>query len=414
MKVSHNQPHLVPPMKLVFYDEMPKSPGLVPGSVDKVSHWISQSKDFASRTSDRASLTIKKKLSKQSISNPVPIRAVDVSLRRQNFRPLELSIYLPDNRLSDLPEFGNVDFSDAGEIQLPPKALIRSRSDDMVQSFSKPTGRPIASMVGERQLDYWQQTPSAPNIQRPPSAYEALHSHPVCWTPLPGLPPQNQAVKASNSMTREENNNCVASETKDTMSLEFPPIREAAQHPAASDATTTVTALPPPSIQVPYKTPLRPIPARQIPSSTHTRISRWLSLSSSSSPSSDPKPASTRAPPPQFYQCAISPLLPQHQHQFSPSQSHPHSHTHSPSTTSTSTMSSPASSESNSELESLPSMTSSSTTAPTLYTSRSRSGTLRSQGKRVLIVQEEEVECLPELSGSYHRYAAAARWGKGS
>jgi hypothetical protein len=389
LKVSHNQPHLVPPMKLVFYDEMPKSPGFPPRSANRVSHWVSQGKDFASRTSDRTSLTIKKKLSKQSISVPVAVvRADDVPLRRQHFRPLELSIYLPGNRLSDLPEFGDVDFTDDGEIQIPPKALLRSRSENMLQSFTRTISRPNQSMVGERQLDYWQPRPSSSMSQRPPSSFEGLSSHPVCWTSLPGLPPPAEAVKTLSPMAEEEEEpNLDHPNTADSMVLDFPPIHEDAQHVDAPDITTT--PLPPSSIQVPYKKSLKPGPTLLTPFN-HTRISQWLSLSlslsSSSSSSSTRTPSSlaaSQSQSQQFYQCAISPP-PMPQPSLSRSLSRSRSFS----------ISTLASSVTSPTAESLPSMTST-TTAPTVLSPRSRSSTLRSLGKRVTVVQEEE--SLPEI-----------------
>jgi hypothetical protein len=385
LKVSHNQPHLVPPMKLVFYDEMPKSPGFPPGSANRVSHWVSQGKDFASKTSDRASLTIKKKLSKQNISVPLAVaRADDVPLRRQHFRPLELSIYLPGNRLSDLPEFGDVDFTDEGEIQIPPKALLRSRSENMLQSFPRTTCRPNQSMVGERQLDYWQPRPSSSMSQRPPSSFEGLSSHPVCWTSLPGLPPPAEAVKTLSPMAEEEEEPSLdLPNTADSMVLDFPPIHEDAKHVDAPEIATTPP--PPPSIQVPHKKPLKPDPTR-LTSFNHTRISQWLSLSLSlsSSFSSTRNPSSLAASQSQqFYQCAISPP-PMPQPSLSRSLSRSRSF-------SVSTL---ASSLTSPTAESLPSMTST-TTAPTVLSPRSRSSTLRSLGKRVTVVQEEE--SLPEI-----------------
>ncbi len=193
-------------MKLVFYDEMPKSPGPRPGSARRMSHWVSQGKEFATKASDRASLTIKKKLSRPNISAPLPVTTRDsISSRGPQFSALELSIYEPGNRLSDLPEFEHVAFTDLGEIQVPPKALIRTRSENMLQSFCQPsTTRPTISMVGERQLDYWQQRSSSLVSQQPRSVFEGLNSHPVYWDSFSGLPPPNDAIIKPLSPTAEE------------------------------------------------------------------------------------------------------------------------------------------------------------------------------------------------------------------
>ncbi len=354
---------------------MPKSPILRPSTANRVSNWVSQGKDIASKASDRASLTVKRKISKQNIGGPFTVtRADDVHLRRQYFRPLELSIYLPGNRLSDLPEFEGLHFTDTGEIQVPPKALIRTRSENMMQSFSKTTGRPTMSMVGERQLDYWQQRSSSLTSQRPPSAFEGLGSHPVVWTSLPGLPPQDEAVKPLSPMAEEEDARPLLQNTAENVILEFPAICEEEQHRASPNPA--ITALPPLSTQVPYKKPQR-LDSTRLNSFNRTRISQWLSLSSSG------RAASLDVQRPQFYQCAISP--PVHQHSFS--HSHPRFRTFSTSTLASSV---------GSPTESLASMTSM-TTAPTLHTTRSRSGTLRSLGKRVTVVQEESMPDIPDL-----------------
>lgn len=375
-------------MKLVFYDEMPKSPGGRPGSANRLSHWVLQGKDFASKASDRASVTIKKKLSKQNISAPLPITTTNyIPSQWHHFRPLELSIYIPGNRLSDLPQFEHVDFTDLGEIQVPPKALIRTRSENVSHSFSKPTSRPTISMIGERQLDYWQQPQRSSSLvsQRPPSAFEGLNSHPTCWTSLPGPPPpQGEAVIPLSPTAEEEEPSPVLPKTAKSMVLEFPPPPEEEQPGAAP-----ITTLPPLSIQVPYKKPLMPNPAR-LNSFNHTRISQWLSHSSS-----------LNAPPrSQFYQCAISPPL---QHQHPSAQTSSRSRSFSASSTLTSSIASPT------ETESLASMTSM-TTAPTTTTihpptPRSRSGTLRSmrssRGKCITVAEDEASTTIPDIPAIY-------------
>src|SRR5271170_562263 len=196
MKICHNQPHLVPPMKLVFYDDMPATPQPPPPS--QLSQLVAQGRSLASRASGRASLSVRKKpSSRPSISGPLPIQSPDdlPFRRRYQYRPLELSIYLPDNRLSDLPDFDIADFDDLGEIQLPAKALTRSRSEERLRHSPSPSipKNLTTSMVGERQLDYWQKRCSSViSTSRPPSAHDTFHSHPVVWSSLPGIPAQAQ------------------------------------------------------------------------------------------------------------------------------------------------------------------------------------------------------------------------------
>ncbi|KAF7511861.1 hypothetical protein GJ744_003094 [Endocarpon pusillum] len=418
MKVRHNQAHLVPPMKLVFYDEMPKSPGPSPGSANRMSNWVSRGKEFASKASIRASLMIKNKLSMPDISAPLPVTTADcMSPRRQQLRPLELSIYLPGNRLSDLPGFEDVAFTDLGEIQVPPKALIRTRSENMLPPFSQPpTTRPTISMVGERQLDYWQQQhqrSSSLVSQRPPppSAFEPLNSHPVCWSSLSDLPPQSEAaIELLSPMAEEEEEkpSSVPVQTADNTMLDSPALY-AQEQEQNRPATTT---LPPPSIRIPYKKPLRPTPTHETStssSSPRTRISHWLSLSST--PTKATKPS-------QFYQCAITPPLTQREYQHQHQHSNTPSPNRSPNRRTPSFASSPSSSSSigspiDSDSDSIVSMTSS-TTAPTTvldsrsYWSRSRSATLRTVdsgvGRKSLRVEtvgegegEAEADPMPDV-----------------
>ena len=71
-----------------------------------------------------------------SIGQPLDFRrveGVDVP-QRDSYRPLELSICLPDGRLSPLPDFSG-DVSDtAAELQMPQKALLRSRAESVLST----------------------------------------------------------------------------------------------------------------------------------------------------------------------------------------------------------------------------------------------------------------------------------------
>ncbi|EED13206.1 conserved hypothetical protein [Talaromyces stipitatus ATCC 10500] len=129
MEICHSQPHLVPPMKLVFYGDLPSpgghnqsrsTPSLLPP-------WVQETRNLASRASQSASvlLTRKKTQSRPIIGAPTDFRRVEpLPRRRASFRPLELSIYLPGNRLSDLPEFGRFDLDTPGQPSPPAKALM--------------------------------------------------------------------------------------------------------------------------------------------------------------------------------------------------------------------------------------------------------------------------------------------------
>lgn len=188
MRIMYQQPHLVPPMKLTVFDSMPTTPTPPPPS--QLSKLVSQGK-----ASLRSSLSIRRP--RPSISEPQPPLPTcqDLPFRRptRKYRPLELSIYMPTNRLSDLPEFDRLSFTDVGEIKMPTRALIRTKSEEFISHKISTFPTPVkpASMIEQRRLSHLRPDISSTVISasRPPSEYDALHSHPVSWGSLPGLPP---------------------------------------------------------------------------------------------------------------------------------------------------------------------------------------------------------------------------------
>lgn len=155
MKICHNQPHLVPPMKLVFYDDLP-SPGHAPQS-SNLSHWMTEGRNLASKASNRASLNTlwRRPSRKPTISRPSDFRRVDPPpTRLGTFRPLELSIYRPGNELGELPGFNDFNLDDSEEPKPPPRARspgARHGSQPSFQLPRKPVGsapRPSSAFVG--------------------------------------------------------------------------------------------------------------------------------------------------------------------------------------------------------------------------------------------------------------------------
>jgi hypothetical protein len=383
MKICHHQPHLVPPMKLVFYDDMPATPQPPPPS--QLSQLVAQGRNLASRASGRASLSVRKKpSSRPSISGPIPIQSADdLPFRRRNqYRPLELSIYLPDNRLSDLPDFNVADFDDLGEIRLPAKALTRSKSEERLRHSPSPSlsKNLTTSMVGERQLDYWQngRSSSVISTSRPPSAHDTFHSHPVVWNSLPGIPagPHQRPVDPLTGVTvlspMQEEFTPVEAPSVDHM-IEFPQVDEEPRAEAVPSPAEPVSS----EIQRPFKLSQPPTPQsyRARPRSrsrtnslSRNRISQWLSRSASTATSGSHASHTKKS---QFYQCAATPPRP----------SHSHSRTLSTSTVATSILSgapSPCS---------LTTITT--TTTTTVQDLRSRSNTFKSLEKRTVIVETE-------------------------
>lgn len=380
MKICHNQPHLVPPMKLVFYDDMPPTPQQPPSHLSQL---VAQGRNLASRAS---SISVRKRPSaRPSISGPLPIQPADDPpfRRRCQFRPLELSIYLPDNRLSDLPDFDVADFDAAGLIQLPAKALVRAKSEEYPKHPRGPAV-PInttTSMVGERQLDYWQsqRASSVVSTSRPASAHDTFHSHPVVWSTLPGIPAHahrqtDQGIGITVLSPMQEESTPVETPNLSRMVESVGMEEEMPIHKSPSQ-TELVSS----EIQRPFKLNKPPTPrSYRTRSRSHSRgsslsrnrVSQWLSRSASATTSASASGSHTpESKPIQFYQCAATP--PQHLHS--------HSYTQSASTVATSILSSP---ESASSLTTM-------TTAPTVQSQRSRSATVKSYGKGVVVPEEQ-------------------------
>jgi len=192
MKLLYQQPHLVPPMRLTVFDEMPPTP--LPPPPSQLSQIWTQGRNLASRASSRASFSVKRKASKPSISSP-QLEVDDLPFRKkQQFRPLQLSIYMSDNRLSKLPEFDALSFTDVGEMKPPPRAMLRTKSEEILQTYkpSVTVAAKPASMFERRRMSRVRRdtTSTVISTSRPPSEYDALHSHPVSWLSSPGPPAQ--------------------------------------------------------------------------------------------------------------------------------------------------------------------------------------------------------------------------------
>jgi hypothetical protein len=149
MRIEHHQPRLVPPPLPVPHEEENRE-------------WMTRTRSFGSRASTRASFAMRRKLNayngfhtnstprRPRIGAPSDFRHLDHAMPRRTevFRPLELSIYMPENQLSPiLPHFGQIDDmsfpSDEKELPYPPAALSHSRSDSAM-SFRIPR-KPLRS-----------------------------------------------------------------------------------------------------------------------------------------------------------------------------------------------------------------------------------------------------------------------------
>lgn len=338
MRIMYQQPHLVPPMKLTVFDAMPATP--TPPAPSQLSKLVSQGK-----ASLRSSLSIRRP--RPSISEPQPPfpASQDLPFRRptQKYRPLELSIYMPNNRLSDLPEFDRLSFTDVGEIKLPARALVRTKSEEFISHkiSTFPTPAKPASMIEQRRLSRLRPDVSSTviSVSRPPSEYDALHSHPVSWASLPGLPPtaymtgrSEPSVAILTPMQEEFSPLPTTSITVDGVVLDFPQVgKGTSTSPAHSSRMSEEASAPAPHVPAgiaarnfsKLSTPREETgpPAYFHPNyQTQKRISQWLSHrghSSSVSTVATTKTSSTttsfaehRQKRSQFYQLSSAPPKP--------------------------------------------------------------------------------------------------------
>jgi hypothetical protein len=141
MRIEHHQPRLIPP-PIPESQERPSTRNM---------EWMSRSRSLASRTSSRGSFSVRRKLNayngprRPRIGQPTDFRHVNIAMprRKEGFRPLELSIYMPENQLSPiLPHFGAIDdmsfpAHDLKDLPFPPAAFTHSRSESAL-SFRIP------------------------------------------------------------------------------------------------------------------------------------------------------------------------------------------------------------------------------------------------------------------------------------
>ncbi|CEO60352.1 hypothetical protein PMG11_04983 [Penicillium brasilianum] len=155
MQVCHSQPHLVPPMKLVVYDDLP-SPGVRHQSRNSLSSWLGEGRHLASRASGRASISRKRPTAAPlKISAPSDFRRVQsfqLEPSPTKFQPLQLNIYRSGHRLSDLPSFETFEVDQSSQrktLAVPPRVLsptgIRSRRCQSSEARFSVSRKPVGS-----------------------------------------------------------------------------------------------------------------------------------------------------------------------------------------------------------------------------------------------------------------------------
>lgn len=299
MMICHSsQPHLVPPMKLVFYDDLP-SPGS-PQRSSTLPSWIVEGKSLASRASNSASLNIRRKsTTRPTISAPMDFRRVEPPQIRLEppFRPLELSIHTPGNRLSDLPEFENFQLPEDRLPSPPPRALsptFESSSSSRHQRHQsapfqfprKPVGSGSrrSSLATLEQLVELQKPVADPLIpyfatritNTSPTGSSCLH--------IRGKSEPLNAYKASSSRDQEGTDQAPVAVVCRRQHKPRPSISDLLDRPLPPTPEKEEV-----SISSPPSTPGPATPSSQAHQSLRSgRIAQWLQGQSSSSPPSSP------------------------------------------------------------------------------------------------------------------------------
>ncbi len=196
MTILHDQqPRLIPPPR-------PEPQEGLPSIHAPSREWVTRTKSFVSRASSRGSFSVRRKINayngprRPRIGAPMDFRHVQNAIprRTERFRPLELSIYMPDNQLSPiLPHFDvndrGAELEDDRITSMPSIAMTHARSNSAMSNFSIPRKPVTARKSIIEKVDSAHTTPE--------SVGSEFVSHPL--RPRPSLPesPSTQELMAA-------------------------------------------------------------------------------------------------------------------------------------------------------------------------------------------------------------------------
>lgn len=196
MTILHHQPRLIPP-------PLPE-PQERPHTRSSSREWVTRTRSFASRASSRGSFAVKRTVNayngprRPHIGAPTNFVHVQNALprRTERFRPLELSIYMPDNQLSPiLPHFGDVEqeHDRRSMMSFPSTTLVHARSESVMSNFSIPrkplnSHKSISGRIERIQSSEWAHSLThRPSLPESPSTQELMAA---LEQELPNFPPQ--------------------------------------------------------------------------------------------------------------------------------------------------------------------------------------------------------------------------------
>lgn len=233
MQVCHTQPHLVPPMKLVVYDDLP-SP-TVHHPRHSLSSWVVEGRQLASKASARASMTLRRHstASAMKIGAPTDFRRVQsfhphVASTDSDYRPLELRIHQSGNQLPALPSFDSFQLDELHQrstLAIPPPTLASSSVRD--RRCQSTTSAVIRKPVGSGNRRSWG-SQWGPVIQAPPPVRIAsgLIPHFSIVNPVETVLPETP-VRISTPMPLEDG------DSKRSLDIEWP--RHESHLPASTE-----------------------------------------------------------------------------------------------------------------------------------------------------------------------------------
>lgn len=290
MQICHTQPHLVPPMRLVVYDDLPNSPIQPRRASTLPSRMMMDGKNLVSRASSiRTSISVRRKSG--ILAPPAPVRisapsdfrrvqsssAIGINPNDNNnnnidafqFQPLELSIYNSSrHHLSDLPSFEDFGVEEPdGHIGEAPPVLTRparafssasldvvSRSRRSNASFHLPR-KPVAS--GSRRassvatLEQWLERQPQSQSQATATSANPLIPHFASTRPSSSSVAQPQPSHQPHRSTLLDHTTAAPFEpvTLQDRPLPHTPSTEENETPPPTTLTTTntTTTAPPPS-----------------------------------------------------------------------------------------------------------------------------------------------------------------------
>ncbi|KAI9807673.1 MAG: hypothetical protein M1825_005614 [Sarcosagium campestre] len=188
MEICHQQPHLIPaPRPEPGHQRYGSRSSMHP------SQWRARSRSVISHASSRGSVYVRRRTKstvsrRPTIGAPSDFRRVENYQTRSTgrFRPLELSIYLPQNRLSPLPTFDHPPGEEPAELERPAQARILPRTNSIFSNASDFTipRKPVAPATDLRIPDYGRQSFDARSMLSTQGSEWV--SHPL--RPRPSLP----------------------------------------------------------------------------------------------------------------------------------------------------------------------------------------------------------------------------------